>query len=340
MSLIKQIIGGNRRVLAQALTLIENDDHNSQNILANLYRHTGHSHIIGITGIPGVGKSTLINSLAKLIRKRDDTLGLLAIDPSSQFSKGAILGDRIRMRDLSGDKGVFIRSMATRGELGGLSSTASAAVDILDAAGFDRVIVETVGVGQSEVDIASNVQTSIVVLCPGLGDSIQAAKSGLLEIADIIVINKSDYPEVNLTKSYLREMIDIGSAAQTSDAGEQNAISDINEKSDTDNCVWEVPIITTVATTGEGIGDLFERLLAHHDHIKSTGEIIRRHRSRLRAIFESRLRKQLYTKLSQMLSEDYWLRQLEVIMEGETDPYTAATNCIKHFETNYIGDED
>ena len=187
MSLIKQIIGGDRRALAQALTLIENDDHNSQNILANLYRHTGHSHIIGITGIPGVGKSTLINSLAKLIRKRDDTLGLLAIDPSSQFSKGAILGDRIRMRDLSGDKGVFIRSMATRGVLGGLSSTASAAVDILDAAGFDRVIVETVGVGQSEVDIASNAQSSIVVLCPGLGDSIQAAKSGILEIADIIV---------------------------------------------------------------------------------------------------------------------------------------------------------
>ena len=337
MSLIKQIIGGNRRVLAQALTLIENDDHNSQNILANLYRHTGHSHIIGITGIPGVGKSTLINSLAKLIRKRDDTLGLLAIDPSSQFSKGAILGDRIRMRDLSGDKGVFIRSMATRGELGGLSSTASAAVDILDAAGFDRVIVETVGVGQSEVDIASNAQTSIVVLCPGLGDSIQAAKSGLLEIADIIVINKSDYPEVNLTKSYLHEMINVGRAAQTrgSDTHSVN-----NGNLDTDNSLWDVPIVTTVATTGEGVGDLFEQLLAHYEYIKSTGEIIRRRHSRLRAIFESQLRKQLYTKLSQMLSEDYCLRQLEVIMEGETDPYTAATNCIKHFETNYIGDEE
>jgi len=337
MSLIKQIIGGNRRVLAQALTLIENDDHNSQNILANLYRHTGHSHIIGITGIPGVGKSTLINSLAKLIRKRDDTLGLLAIDPSSQFSKGAILGDRIRMRDLSGDKGVFIRSMATRGELGGLSSTASAAVDILDAAGFDRVIVETVGVGQSEVDIASNVQTSIVVLCPGLGDSIQAAKSGLLEIADIIVINKSDYPEVNLTKSYLHEMINVGRAAQTR-GSDTHSVSHGNL--DTDNSLWDVPIITTVATTGEGVGDLFEQLLAHYNHIKSTGEMTRRRNSRLRAIFESQLRKQLYTKLSQMLSEDYCLRQLEVIMEGETDPYTAATNCIKHFETNYIGDEE
>jgi LAO/AO transport system kinase len=327
MSLIKQIIAGDRRALAQALTLIENDDHNSQNILANVYRHTGHSHLIGITGIPGVGKSTLINSLAKLMRKRDDTLGLLAIDPSSQFSQGAILGDRIRMRDLLGDKGVFIRSMATRGVLGGLSSTASAAVDILDAAGFDRVIVETVGVGQSEVDIASNAQTSIVVLCPGLGDSIQAAKSGLLEIADIIVINKSDYPEVNLTKSYLHEMIDIGSAAQT-------------RGSDTDNSLWDVPIVTTVATTGEGVDDLFEQLLAHYDHIRSTGEMTRRRNSRLRAIFESRLRKQLYTKLSHMLSEDYCLRQLEVIMEGETDPYTAATNCIKHFETNYIGDEE
>ncbi|HJO90269.1 MAG TPA: methylmalonyl Co-A mutase-associated GTPase MeaB [Anaerolineales bacterium] len=344
MSLIQQIIGGDRRALAQALTLIENDDHNSQNILANLYRHTGHSHIIGITGIPGVGKSTLINSLAKLMRKRDDTLGLLAIDPSSQFSQGAILGDRIRMRDLLGDKGVFIRSMATRGVLGGLSSTASAAVDILDAAGFDRVIVETVGVGQSEVDIASNAQTSIVVLCPGLGDSIQAAKSGLLEIADIIVINKSDYPKVNLTKSYLHEMIDIGRAAQTRGSETQTTISDTHSVSngnlDTDNSLWEVPIITTVATTGEGVGDLFEQLLAHYNHIKSTGEMTRRRNRRLRAIFESQLRKQLYTKLSQMLSEDYCLRQLEVIMEGETDPYTAATNCIKHFETNYIGDEE
>ena len=340
MSLTKQIISGDRRALAQALTLIENDDHSSQHILTDVYRHTGYAHLIGITGIPGVGKSTLINSLAKLMRKCGDKLGLLAIDPSSQFSQGAILGDRIRMKDLLGDEGIFIRSMASRGVLGGLSSTTAAAVDLLDAAGFDRVIVETVGVGQSEVDIASNAQTSIVVLCPGLGDSIQAAKSGILEIADIIVINKSDYPEVNLTKSYLREMIDIGSAAQTSGSETQNIIDDINEKLDTDSSIWEVPIITTVATTGEGIGDLFEQLLAHYEHIKSTGEIIRRRHSRLRAIFESQLRKQLYTKLSQMLSEDYCLRQLEVIMERETDPYTAATNCIKHFETNYIGDED
>ena len=340
MSLTKQIISGDRRALAQALTLIENDDHSSQRILTDVYRHTGCAHLIGITGIPGVGKSTLINSLAKLMRKCGDKLGLLAIDPSSQFSQGAILGDRIRMKDLLGDEGIFIRSMASRGVLGGLSSTTAAAVDLLDAAGFDRVIVETVGVGQSEVDIASNAQTSIVVLCPGLGDSIQAAKSGILEIADIIVINKSDYPEVNLTKSYLREMIDIGSAAQTSGSETQNIIDDINEKLDTDSSIWEVPIITTVATTGEGIGDLFEQLLAHYEYIKSTGEIIRRRHSRLRAIFESQLRKQLYTKLSQMLSEDYCLRQLEVIMEGETDPYTAATNCIKHFETNYIGDED
>ena len=343
MSLIEQVLAGDRRALAQALTLIENDDHNSQNILAKLYSYTGQAHLIGVTGIPGVGKSTLINSLAKLIRKCDDTLGLLAIDPSSTFSKGAILGDRIRMRDLLGDEGVFIRSMATRGVLGGLSSSTSAAVDVLDAAGFDRVIVETVGVGQAEVDIASNAQTSIVVLCPGLGDSVQAAKSGILEIADIIVINKSDYPEVNLTKSYLSEMLDIGSAAQARVSETQNTTSGtrcMNENLDTDNNSWEVPIITTVATTGDGVSDLFDKLLSHYDYIKSTGEITIRRQRRLRTIFESRLRKQLYTKLSQILSEDYFHRQLEVIMEGETDPYTAATNCINNFETHYIGDKE
>ena len=154
----------------------------------------------------------------------------------------------------------------------------------------------------------------------------------------------SDYPDLNLTKSYLHEMIDVGRAAQTRGSDTQTTISDTHSVSngnlDTDNSLWDVPIITTVATTGEGVGDLFEQLLAHYSHIKSTGEMTRRRNIRLRAIFESQLRKQLYTKLSQMLSEDYCLRQLEVIMEGETDPYTAATNCIKHFETNYIGDEE
>ena len=343
MSLIKQIISGDRRALAQALTLVENDYQNSQNMLAEVYTHTGHAHIIGVTGIPGAGKSTLLNALVKLMRKCEDTLGLLAVDPSSQFSKGAILGDRIRMRDLLGDKGVFIRSMATRGELGGLSSSTAGAVDVLDAAGFDRVIVETVGVGQAEVDIASNAHTSIVVLCPGVGDSVQAAKSGILEIADIIVVNKSDYPKVNVTKSYLREMLDIGSAVQVGLSETQNMTCDphlVHGTSGTGNNSWQVPIITTVATSGEGVSELFDHLLAHYDHITSTGEITVRRQNRLRAIFESRLRKQLYTKFSQMLSEDYFLRQLELMMVRETDPYTAATECMNNFEINYIGDED
>jgi len=191
-SLIERLLTGDRRAIARLITIIENDGADAQEALAALYPHTGQAHIVGVTGAPGTGKSTLVNELAKVYRQRDRTVGIIAVDPTSPFSGGALLGDRIRMRDLSGDPGIFIRSMATRGSLGGLARATADAIKVLDAAGYQTIFVETVGAGQAEVDIAKAAHTTIVVEAPGLGDEIQAFKAGITEIADIFVVNKAD----------------------------------------------------------------------------------------------------------------------------------------------------
>ena len=191
-SLVKDLLAGNRRALARTISQVEDDGPESHALLAALYPHTGRGHVVGITGAPGTGKSTLVNALAKAYRAAGKTVGVIAVDPTSPFSGGALLGDRVRMRDLSGDPGIFIRSMATRGSLGGLARATADVITTLDAAGFDRILVETVGVGQAEIDIASAAHTTIVVQAPGMGDEVQAIKAGVLEIADIFAVNKAD----------------------------------------------------------------------------------------------------------------------------------------------------
>ena len=216
MGLVEAVLAGDRRAMARLITRIENDAAGARAELAQLYAHTGRAHIVGVTGAPGVGKSTLVNELAKAYRADSRRVGVLAVDPTSPFSGGAVLGDRIRMRDLSGDPGVFIRSMATRGSLGGLARATASAIRVLDAAGFDVVVVETVGAGQSEVEIAQTAHTVVVVEAAGMGDDVQAIKAGLLEIADVFAVNKADRPGADHTIAALEMLLDLSHAVPSS----------------------------------------------------------------------------------------------------------------------------
>lgn len=244
--------GGDQGAIARLLTHVERRTPGISEVVADLHRHTGHAHVVGVTGPPGSGKSTLVSALTSRLREQQRKVGILAVDPSSVFSGGAILGDRIRMTDLSNDPGVYIRSIATRGALGGLSRAALDAITILDAAGTDVIVLETVGVGQAEVDVLSAAQSVIVVSVPGLGDDVQAIKAGLLEIADIHVVNKADREGARKTVAELREVL-------------------LLSKRSPDQ--WKVPIQLTTATTGDGVAELVDRLDAHWQWMAAHGEI-------------------------------------------------------------------
>ena len=251
------VLAGETRAVARMMTRAEAAHDECRAAMAEIYRHTGRAHIVGITGVPGSGKSTLVNALALAIRESGRSLGVIAIDPSSPFSGGAILGDRIRMGALVGDPGVFIRSMASRGALGGLARAALDAVDLLDAAGFDMVVIETVGVGQDEVDVVRVADTTVVVSAPGLGDDIQAIKAGVLEIADLHVVSKADRADANKTITELKQMLMLG------------LVSD---------AAWQVPVIATSAETGEGIADLLAGIDRHRAHLIDDDGIAQRRR--------------------------------------------------------------
>src|SRR5215207_246504 len=257
MSLTESILEGNRLALARLLTQVENDLPEGRTALAELFPHTGSAHLIGVTGAPGTGKSSLVNQLALYYRKHEDKkIAIIAVDPSSPFTGGAVLGDRVRMRDLSGDHGIFIRSMASRGSLGGIARTTASLVQVFDAAGFDIIIIETVGAGQSEVDVARLAHTTIVVEAPGMGDDIQAIKAGILEIADILVINKADRPGVENTERALRSNLEL--AHPTKRVFRHHGKSmDISAPS-TEPDIWIPSIVKTVATEGKGIDELIE----------------------------------------------------------------------------------
>lgn len=275
-----QVLVGNRRAIARLLTWIENVQDGVEAALAALFPHTGRAWIIGVTGAPGTGKSSLVNRLALAFRQQEKTVGIIAVDPTSPFSGGAILGDRIRMRDLSGDTGVFIRSMATRGSLGGLARATRDAVRVLDAAGFDIVLVETVGAGQSEVDIVRTAQTTLVVEAPGLGDDVQAIKAGILEIADVLVVNKADHPGAEHTVRTLRMMLEMAARHDDSDA-----------------TFWTPPVLQTVATTGDGIDALVGAMQQHQVYLREHPAKAQLEQQRIEIELYERLRESLLLRL-------------------------------------------
>ena len=333
--LVEQVLAGRRRAVARTISLVEDSGDEAQRALAALHPHTGQAHIIGVTGPPGSGKSTLVNALALHFRQamaeHQPTVAIIAVDPTSPFSGGAILGDRIRMRDLAGDRGIFIRSMASRGNLGGLARATADAVKVLDAAGYALIIVETVGAGQAEVDIARTAHTTVVVEVPGLGDDIQAIKAGILEIADVFAVNKADHDGADHAVMALRMMLDLnsGDAHTMMHHGRlMKAVTseDIAEK----KAVWQPPIHMTVATRREGITELAEAILAHRAHLEQTGGLVRRERERAAAELEMIIQ---YESLRRVLARTDRVQLsslLDRIVQRELYPYSASQQLLKH----------
>jgi len=304
--IIQGVLNRNRRSIARAITIIENNTAETQKLIASIYPHTGKAHIIGITGPGGSGKSTLIEKIIREYRQKGKTVGVIAVDPTSPFTGGAFLGDRIRMQELSTDQGVFIRSMATRNYMGGIAKATKDAVKILDAAGKDIVIVETVGAGQSEVEIIKVAQTIVVVCAPGLGDEIQAIKAGMMEIADIFVVNKAD--RENADKS----VMDI------------QAILQLNNKEK----AWKLPVLKTIAITGEGVPQLIEKIEEHKHFLEKELE---RKRSREKAkaeLIEAIKEKIAASIIEDLKKEGKFEEFLQKILEKEMDPASAAEKLL------------
>ena len=306
-SLIQRVLEGDPRALARAISLVEDESPSAAGLIRQLYPRTGRAYLIGITGAPGSGKSTLVDRLTTEIRRTSRTVGIVAVDPTSPFSGGAILGDRVRMQAHAGDPGVFIRSMATRGHLGGLARATSEAVLVLDASGKDVVIIETVGVGQDEIDIVRTADVSVVTIVPGSGDEVQALKAGIMEIADIFVVNKSDREGADRTAASIEANLSL----QTFAAGE-----------------WRPPIVKTVATSGDGVADL----LATIDRFRAQTADSTGRRRRVRAEF--RLRELLAQRFvrhveQRVLTAGEFDSLLDRIAARELDPYTAVDDIMK-----------
>src|SRR5438105_2106889 len=311
-TLAERLLQGDKRALARAISLVENDDPEGWALVREVYPRTGGATVIGFTGPPGAGKSTLLGALTKLERERDKTVAVLSIDPSSPFTQGALLGDRIRLSDHFLDPGVFIRSMANRGALGGLSEAALQAALLMDASGRDVILLETVGVGQAEVDIIDHADTVVLVLMPGSGDSIQALKAGVMEIPDVIVVNKADHP---LTDTMIREI---------------RGVLQLGPKLD-----WEIPVLTTEAAHGTGVDDLVEALRAHREHIERAGTLSERRRRNLMnevlALATARLRR----RLEESVREDADVQQLlDEVVARRLDPASAAGSILEREDGN------
>ena len=291
--LVYKALHGDRLSLTRLLSLIENQTGDLAEIMEQIHPHTGHAHMVGITGAPGTGKSTLTTCLASAFRARSRTVAILAIDPSSPFSGGALLGDRIRMRELAGDSGIFIRSMATRGYAGGIASAAYQAAALFDAVGYDIVIIETVGAGQGEVEIASMAHTTVVVEAPGLGDEIQANKAGILEIADIFVINKADLSGAIQTENALRSVFDAKSNTPYKHMRDYVFGEPEDEQSTLEN-QWQCQILKTIARTGEGIDELVAAIEEHDNHLINTNQLQAKMALQYERQFESQLSNALF----------------------------------------------
>jgi len=324
------ILNGDRLALARSLTKVENNSHEGQTLLMELFPHTGNAHLIGVTGAPGTGKSSLVNQLALHYRKKEDKrVAIVAVDPSSPFTGGAVLGDRVRMRDLSGDPNVFIRSMASRGSLGGLAQATANVVQVFDAAGFDIVIVETVGAGQSEVDIARLAHTTLVVEAPGLGDDIQAIKAGILEIADILVVNKADRPGVEHTEKALKTMLELAHPTERIFKHHGTYMSVSAPKTNTNTKMWIPPIQRTVSTEGIGISELVDAIKRHVEHLRLSGDWALRERTRLEVELEALIRQGLMTKFREELTAEVYENVLESVIQRKVSPWQAANMLLK-----------
>ncbi|MEP7088917.1 MAG: methylmalonyl Co-A mutase-associated GTPase MeaB [Nocardioidaceae bacterium] len=308
--MVERARAGEARAVARLISLVEDESPLLREVMAGLAPYAGHAQIVGITGPPGVGKSTSTNALVAALRAVDKRVGVLAVDPSSPFSGGALLGDRVRMQDHALDRSVYIRSMASRGHLGGLAWTTPQALRVLDAAGCDIVLIETVGVGQSEVEIAGLADTTLVLTAPGMGDGIQAAKAGILEIGDIFVVNKADRDGADQVRRDLRTMIALAAGGEDS---------------------WRPPIVKTVAQTGEGVDEVVDSIEEHRAWMAASGELerrrVRRARDEIEAIAVTSLRRRWgdvhgRTELDDLAGE---------VVAGTSDPYTAADSLLESF---------
>jgi len=309
--LLTEFLSGSRRALAKLISAIENDHANARDIIDQLYRKVGRAYRLGITGPPGAGKSTMVDQLAKTIRAAGKTVGIIAVDPTSPFTGGALLGDRVRMHDLTTDPGVFIRSMATRGSLGGLSQKAQEAADVLDLFGKDFVIFETVGVGQSELDIVEAADTVVVILVPESGDSVQAMKAGLMEIADIFVLNKADRDGAQRAVQELETILHLRPAA-----------------------AWNPPVVPTVASAAKGIAEVWEKIQAHREFLAQDGRLVAKRKQRLE--------KKIHELVSRRLKQEFWDEEAQRVLNTSLDnfqnqklsPYRIVEELMKKFRTS------
>ncbi len=309
---MKKVVAGDVRSVARLIRDIDDGIPGVRETLKGLYPYTGKAYVIGITGAPGVGKSTLVDQMVSHLRKRDKTVGVLAVDPTSPFSGGAILGDRVRMQRHSMDPGVFIRSLATRGHFGGLTQSTRSAIDVLDAMGKDYIIVETVGVGQDEVDVVKTAHTTVIVVIPGMGDDIQAIKAGILETGDIFIINKADREGTDKTLSDLRLMIDM-------------------DQKKYEGGKWKPPILKTEAVFDKGVEEFLEEVEKHRRYLKKKAKGLELRKSKdkvreeLREMVKNRLIEEVLNRLTETGDFD---RAVQTIMEGKTDPYSACDELV------------
>jgi LAO/AO transport system kinase len=304
---------GDHRSVGRLITLVENAAPELRDVMAALAPHSGNARLLGLTGSPGVGKSTTTSALLTAYRERGDRVGVLAIDPTSPFSGGALLGDRVRMQDHATDKGVYIRSMGTRGHLGGVSWATPQAVRVLDAVGCDTVIIETVGVGQAEVEIASLADTTVVMLAPGLGDGIQAAKAGILEIADLFVVNKADRDGATQTVRDLKAMLALGDKPQPGD--------------------WQPPVLSTVSSRSEGVAELVASLDKHREWLSTSGQLDSRRKRRAAEEIEALAVTTLRARIGDLRGGTLLDELAEDVLSGKSDPYAAADRLVAAVES-------